>query len=153
MKAANSSILEEKNVERVELVEELEEDGKDDQQQAKELKELEDASETKQKAAEQKAVAVIEQENMQAQMRCCQKQLEEISKLVSLHSDPEIMKQLGATEGKSIVEEMAEYRAKLEKDKKDREASLAAERQAEEKDESEDGSGFSRDEAAATSRS
>merc|ERR1711901_18208 len=103
---------EEKNLERVELTKKLQDEKTPEAEQAQLLKDLETAFETKQKEAEQKAVEVIEQENMRAQMALRQKQLEEVSKLVSLHSDPEALKQLGVSQGKSVVEEMAEYRKK-----------------------------------------
>ena len=68
MKKATSSVLEEKNLERVELTKKLQDERTPEAEQAQLLKDLETAFEAKQKEAEQKAVEVIEQENMRAQM-------------------------------------------------------------------------------------
>jgi hypothetical protein len=134
VKKATSAVLEEKNLERVDTVQRMKDGGADDAAIDTAMTALEDHYAEKQRDAERKAVSVLEEESLASQMKLRQQQLEDVSKLVTLNSDPDTLKQLQkeGEGGKSMVEEMADYRAKLEKERKDRAEAMAKEREEEE---------------------
>ena len=71
---------------------------------------------------------------MKQQMELRQKQLQETASVVAMYTDPDSLARLVKAGGKSSLEEMAEYRARLEAEKKAREDAARAERDEREKE-------------------
>jgi hypothetical protein len=132
IQSVHDTLTEEKATARSDLLTQLNDEGADQSVITEKSNALDEKFKEKGLAEEQKAVSVLDQEAMRKQMTLRQSQMSEISSIITAHSDPETLKQLQEASGKSAVEEMAEYRAKLEKDRQEREASMKAEREAEE---------------------
>eukprot|EP01006_Ploeotia_vitrea_P026898 TRINITY_DN59815_c0_g3_i1.p2 TRINITY_DN59815_c0_g3~~TRINITY_DN59815_c0_g3_i1.p2 ORF type:complete len:1157 (-),score=209.00 TRINITY_DN59815_c0_g3_i1:3519-6989(-) len=82
----------------------------------------------KQHQAELKATAAMESIHMKQQMTLRQDQLNELASIISMYSDADAMAKLQAINGKTQIEEMAEYRDRLEAERKAREEKMEAER-------------------------
>jgi len=130
IKEAVTTIVSEKNEKRISLMARLEADEVDEATRKAEHDTLDAQYQKMQLDAEQKATASLQQLGMKSQMDLHQKHLEEISKICMLHSDPETMAKLMESTGKSKIEEMAEYRAKLQDEQKAREENMQKEREA-----------------------
>eukprot|EP00606_Chrysophyceae_sp_TOSAG23-5_P001356 GSChrysophyteH2.ASY1.ANO1.1387.1 assembled CDS len=129
IKDAVALVLSEKKDAMVRLMSRLEDEEASEDTRDNEKKALEEEFQKKQLESEKRATAALEQDSMKSQMTLHQHQLEEISKICMLHSDPETMAKLQESSGKSKVEEMADYRAKLQEEKEAREASMKKERE------------------------
>ena len=132
LKEATTAVLNEKNEKRVSILAALTKEGASEEIIEQEVEKLDQDYQQKQLQAEKNATAVLEQSSMKFQMELRQKQLEDISKIIMLHSDADTMAALQQNTGKSKLEELAEYRARLESERKERENSMAKQREEEE---------------------
>lgn len=104
----------------------------DDQTIAERTTEFDEAYSKKSLDEEKAATAVLDQEAMRRQMDLRQQHLQEVSQIIAVQSDPETLAELQKQTGKSAVEEMADYRAKLEREKLEREEQMKKAREEEE---------------------
>jgi hypothetical protein len=129
IRGAVQGVLEEKAVARNELLMRVTKDTdmSDDERKALSA-DLEKEFNSKQLLAEKNVTGGLEQFHMKQQMNLKQKQLEATAHVASLYMDPDSAARMISSSTKSIVEEMAEYRAKLEVEKKLREEQSIKER-------------------------
>lgn len=128
IKGAIEQVMEEKAEARIELVDNLVSRKATDDFIKLQLTELDAKFAKKQADAESAAVLLMERDHMKDQTDLRQKQLEEISSAISMYSDPEVILKLRELSGKSRTEEMAEYRANLQKEKEMTEDRILEER-------------------------
>lgn len=128
LKMAVEKLIEEKAQARVELTERLTAHGADAATFSQEMAALESMYNAKQASAEKKATSDLEPVHMKQQLSMRQQQLAEMSRVAAVYMDPEALVRMQSETGKSQVEEMAEYRARVESEKKAREAAMLQER-------------------------
>ena len=129
IKQAVEGVLREKASARIALVNALNSKNSTDDFISLSLSDLDETFNKKQVEAEEAAVILLDRENMAAQVALRQQQLEEISTAISLYSDAESIVKLHSMSSKSRVEEIAEYRAALEKERREREDRIHRERE------------------------
>lgn len=127
LKFAVQKLLEDKAVSRMKLIEVLNSEGADDVTVLQRLAELDAEYSSKQAAVEQQVTSSLEPIHMQQQISTRQQQLQDVSRLISLYSDPEALLKLQES-SKTQADELEEYRQRVEKEKKAREDKLALER-------------------------
>jgi hypothetical protein len=128
LRSAVEKVLEEKASARNELQMRLTNENASEDRVREEIAALDTEFNNRQMVAEKKATGALEQLHTKQQMVLRQRQLEEIAKVVGLYTDPESLAKLKSATGKSQIEEMAEYRSRLEQEKKAREEQMQRER-------------------------
>ena len=129
IKLGIETVLNEKSTARTNLLQKISTESLDDVTSKDLSLELEKNFNMKQYDVEKKIINRLEPTHTKQQMDLRQKQLENIAKIVALYTTPDNLIKLQEIIGvKSQVEEMAEYRFRLENDKKIREENNIKER-------------------------
>ena len=132
IKTAIEKISEEKKQAKLDLYARLAESRGDEEDDATfsrtAVQALDEEYVQKQHQAEMKATAVMESAHMKAQMALRQEQLSELASIISMYSDSDSLSKLQALNGKSQIQEMADYRERLERERKEREEKMELER-------------------------
>eukprot|EP01034_Spumella_vulgaris_P034613 gene34613-42697_t len=129
LKNAVEHVIEQKSAAKVQLLEALTRDGVFEDQIAKQIAQLDGDYNARQLEAEKRSTAELEPVHMKAQMDLRQSQLQEMASVVARFTDPESLARMQNATGKSQEDEMNEYRAKIEGERRAREEALQKERQ------------------------
>lgn len=134
LKPAMSKIENEMEIQREALINGLVSDGADETRMKAEVAKFAEEYANTQRTEEHRLIGAMESVHMKQQTDLKLKQMQEITKRVVLYSDPKNVETLLATAGEAQLQEMANYRAVLETEKRQREEKFAIERnEAEEK--------------------
>merc|ERR1711871_1078133 len=134
IRPAIESLLAERNPERSAIIKDLTENGADETEMKRRIAEFDDQFAVKQRAAEEAAITPLEPQHMKEQMELKQRQLQDISRAIMTYSrDGDASAAAAGASEETIMEEMAAYRANLEKEKQDREKLMLSEREEQER--------------------
>ena len=133
IKCVVENVLEEKSQARTELLVRITTEEISDENAKILTLELEEVFNKKQLQEEKKVTGLLNSRHTKEQIDLKQKQLENISQIVSLYATSESLARLQKEGGKSQIEELSEYRKRLETEKKVREENLLNERNLTEK--------------------
>jgi len=128
IKPALESLLEEKADARARLVEELSVAGADEGQMKERLLAFDEEYTQRQREAEAAATAELEPVHVKEQMELKQLQLQDVSRAIMMYTKGDAASEAASASQEKIMEEMAAYRANLEREKVEREERMAQER-------------------------
>merc|ERR1711871_81012 len=129
LKPAVEKIQANMKVEREALLEKLEKEKADETIMKQAVNEFADEYARIQRTEEDNIAGQFEAKHMKQQTDLRMKQMQEVKLLVELYSDEENLDALRAAAGEAQLQEMAKFRASLEKEKKEREEKLRKERE------------------------
>jgi len=133
LKGAVEEVLAHKSKAKIDLVQGLAGNGASDASIAEAVKTLDAEYHAKQVEAERTATSQLEGEHLSKQMDLRQRQLQELAKVVALYTNPASLARLQSSTGRTQEEQLLAYKAKIEAEKKAREAAIAKEREETEK--------------------